>query len=79
MMGSADDSWLWINNGPVVELPGIHDFERLRYDIPLQAGQYPIEIWFAHRASELSAFSFRVIEGDVAICYPDFETDASAP
>lgn len=73
-LGSQDDAWVYVNGDPVAENPGIHDFTRDTYYAHLEAGPYPIEVWFAHRGSEDSAFSFRILSGDVSICYPDFGT-----
>jgi hypothetical protein len=78
-LGSSDDSWVHVNGEPIAEKPGIQDFVRDEFEVYLDAGQYPIEVWYAHRASELAGFSFRVLSGDVAICYPDFETSGAGP
>jgi hypothetical protein len=72
-LGSADDSWVYVNGQPIASRPGIQEFVREPYEVYLEAGQYPIEVWFAHRASDASGFSFRVLQGDASICYPDFE------
>jgi len=77
MLGSQDDAWVYINGGEVASQPGIHPFARQVYSEYLDAGQYPIEIWFVHRGSETSGFSFRPISGDVKLCYPDFGTPAN--
>lgn len=74
-LASSDDSWVWVNGGPVAEKPGIQDFVRDEFGVWLEAGQYPIEVWFAHRASDNPGMSFRVLSGDVSICYPDFEEE----
>jgi hypothetical protein len=74
-LASSDDSWVYVNNGPIAEKPGIQEFVRDQYDVYLEAGQYPIEVWYVHRASDLAGFSFRQLSGDVSICYPDFEGD----
>ena len=78
-LGSSDDSWVYVNGDPIAEKPGIQDFVRDEFEVYLDAGQYPIEVWYSHRASELAGFSFRVLSGDVAICYPDFETSGAGP
>ncbi|MEQ1504565.1 MAG: hypothetical protein ABMB14_20165 [Myxococcota bacterium] len=76
LLGAQDDVWVYVNGDPIAEQPGIHDtFERTKYDIYLDAGQYPIEVWYAHRGSEISAMSFRVVSGDVSVCYPTFGED----
>lgn len=79
LLGSSDDSFVSVNGEAIAEKPGIHPLVRDRYDIGLEAGQYPIELWFAHRGSPQAALSFRVIEGDVSICYPEFTEDPGTP
>lgn len=74
-LGSADDSWVVVDGQIVADNSGIQDFVRERFTVSLDSGQYPIEVFFAHRASEVSAMSFRVLSGDVSICYPDFGED----
>lgn len=72
-LGSSDDSWVYVNGDPIASKPGIQDFVRDEFTVYLDPGPYPIEVWYAHRGSEVSGFSFRVLSGDVSICYPDFE------
>jgi hypothetical protein len=78
MLGSQDDSWVYITRGNdkilVAGKPGIQPFERDVFDYDLDPGQYPIDIWFIQRGSETSGFSFRSLSGDVKFCYPDFGT-----
>jgi len=75
-LGSSDDAWVYIDNRPVIEQPGLQDFDPQQHTIDLDGGQYPIEILFAHRdAADVSGFRFRVLSGDVSLCYPDFEED----
>lgn len=72
-LGSADDSWVIVDGQIVADKSGLQkDFARDRYSVNLDSGQYPIEVYFAHRAAETSGMSFRVLSGDVSICYPDF-------
>jgi hypothetical protein len=73
-LGSQDDAWVYVNEEPIASRPGIQAYVREPYDVWLEAGQYPIEVWFVHRGSESSGFSFRVLSGDVSVCYPDFGT-----
>ncbi len=75
VMGSSDDSWLFVDGEPVVELPGIKPFERQTTTFSLRAGVAPIDVYYAHRASEESGMAFRVVEGDVSICFADFSGD----
>lgn len=73
--GSADDGWILVDKQVVVANPGVHPFEPESYLIPLAAGQYPVDLRFAQRAGEESGFRFRVLGGDVTLCYPDFSDD----
>jgi len=75
ILGSSDDSWLFIGDEPVIERPGIQAFERTSETFRMDAGVAPIDIYYAHRASEESGFAFRVISGDISICYGDLQGD----
>jgi fibro-slime domain-containing protein len=79
LLGSSDDAWVYIDGEPVASLPGIHEAELTRFDVGLGAGQYPIEVYYVHRASPVSALNFRVLGGDVKICYPAWEDDPETP
>lgn len=70
--GTADDGWVLVDKQVAVARPGVQPFEPETFDIPLAAGQYPVDLRFAQRAGEESAFRFRVLGGDVTFCYPDF-------
>jgi hypothetical protein len=70
-LGSADDSWVIVNGTPIASKPGIQEYERETFSVSLDAGQYPLEILYAHR-QDGSGFSFRVLSGDVKICYPEY-------
>ncbi|MEN0065641.1 MAG: hypothetical protein AAGA48_26100 [Myxococcota bacterium] len=75
VVGSSDDSWVYIDGDPVVERPGIQSFERETYTFEMDAGVAPIDVYYAHRASDESGFAFRVVEGDVSICFADFSEE----
>lgn len=78
-LGSADDSWVLVDGEPIANKAGLQKtFERERFTVNLDSGQYPIEVYFAHRAAQTSGMSFRVLNGDVSICYPDFEEEQTA-
>jgi len=74
LLASQDDSWVYVDSQLIASKPGIQPFVRDSYTVNLKAGQYPIDVWFIHRGSETSGFSFRPVSGDFAICYPDFGT-----
>lgn len=72
LLGSQDDAWILLNDEVVVARPGIRDFEPETISFPVQAGQFPIELRYAHRAGSSSGLRFRVLGGDVSLCHPDF-------
>lgn len=71
-LGAADDVWIKVGDEVVFSRYGIHDFEPATYSIPLEAGQFPFELLYAHRSGQ-SGLRFRVLEGDVSLCYAEFE------
>jgi hypothetical protein len=71
-LGSVNDSWVLADKSVVVTNVGDTEFEPATERFDLAAGQYPFDVRFAQRAGEESAFRFRVLGGDVSICYPDF-------
>ena len=78
-LGSSDDAWVYIEGQPAIENPGLQEFNPQQYSVELSGGQYPIEVLFAHRDIEhVSSFRFRVLSGDVSICYPDFGASEEA-
>lgn len=78
VVGSSDDAWVYIDGEPVVERPGIQPFERQTYTFELDAGVAPIDVYYAHRASDESGFSFRLVSGDVLLCYGDYSEEEEA-
>jgi fibro-slime domain-containing protein len=70
--GSADDAWVVMNDEIIAALPGIHEFEPQTLTVHVDAGQYPVEVFFAHRKSAVSGFRFRILSGDVIQCYADY-------
>ncbi len=75
-LGSGGDSWVLLDDEVIASLPGVHEFDPLTLDIPLESGQYPLEIRYAHRGGD-AGFRFRVLSGDVSICYPEFNDSNS--
>lgn len=71
-LGSATDGWVLIDGDVFAAQPGVHTFAPETFTAQLAAGQYPLDIRSAQRGGEASGFRFRVLEGDVSICYPDF-------
>lgn len=71
-LGSADDVWIEIGNEEVLADSGVKPFEPQTYRLNVDAGQYPLDVYYAHRSGD-SGFRFRVLEGDVSICYAQYE------
>ncbi|MEZ4317713.1 MAG: PA14 domain-containing protein [Myxococcota bacterium] len=76
-LGSADDVWILLDDEVIFAQPGIKDFEPQTYTLQLDAGQYPLEIRYAHRAGQ-NGFRFRVTSergppNGVSICYAEYD------
>ena len=74
-VGSADDGWVILDDALIAAQPGIHPFAPATFTVDVAAGQYPLDIRMAQRAGTDSAFRFRVLSGDVSICYPAFDEE----
>jgi hypothetical protein len=74
VLGSSDDAWVFLDNTELVSLPGVHSYEEVTPTIDIDSGQYPIIVRYAHRADD-NGFRFRILSGDVSLCYPSFGTD----
>ena len=72
VIGAADDFWLYIDDQLVYFQAGIHDFDSATVPIPLEDGQYKMEMLYAHRSGE-NGMRFRLLSDEAVICYPDFE------
>lgn len=70
-VGASDDLWIYIDNEVKYLQPGINDFDSHLITIPMESGQYPIEIFYAHRSGN-SGLRFFLISEEAAICPPDF-------
>ncbi|MCB9670814.1 MAG: hypothetical protein H6736_04440 [Alphaproteobacteria bacterium] len=71
-LGSADDVWIYVGDDLVFSHYGVRRFEPETYSVSLDAGQYPFEVRYAHRSGE-SGMRFRVLNGDVSLCYARYE------
>ena len=74
IFGSSDDAWVHLDEDPIAELPGVHPFQQDIYQVNIDSGQYPIQVRYAHRSGN-SGFRFRVLSGEVSICYPNFDDE----
>lgn len=74
IFGSSDDAWIHLDGTPLAELPGVHPFQQNVLTVGIDSGQFPLLVRYAHRSGP-SGFRFRVLSGEVQICYPDFEDE----
>ncbi|NCG22116.1 MAG: hypothetical protein GWP91_24130 [Rhodobacterales bacterium] len=74
VLGASDDAWVSLDDDILAAQPGVHEMASITYNVDVRSGQFPLVIRYAHRAGD-SGFRFRVLSGDVAICYPDFSED----
>lgn len=74
LFGANTDAWILLDDTPIAEIVGAQVFEQSVRNVSIDSGQYPIVIRYAHRGGN-SGFRFRVLGGDVQICYPDFEDE----
>lgn len=77
VLGAADDAWVFWKGEQIAAQPGLHPFETERIRVSVDAGQAPIELYYAHRGSPESGFRFRVVEGDVKVCLPEYEDESA--
>lgn len=71
LLGASSDAWVLLGEEVWISAPGPQAFAPEVYALPLGGGVYPLDVRAAHRAGD-SAVRFRVVSGDVQICYPDF-------
>lgn len=74
-LGAASDAWVLLDGEVIASITGSPEFAPQTVTVTLDAGQYPLEIRYAHRVAATSGFRFRAVEGDTSICYPEFGDD----
>ena len=72
IFGAADDAWVIIDDEIEASVLGAPAMDPQLVDVYLSPGQYPIRVRYAHRKATAAGFRFRVVGGDVSICYPEF-------
>jgi len=58
-MTSDDDSWLFINDQIVIDIAGVHPARTKKGSVQLNAGLYETSIFYAERATNGAAFTFK--------------------
>ena len=71
-LGATTDGWVLLDDQVVASVDASLAYAPQTLDIALRSGVYPLDIRMAQRAGGNAGFRFRVISGDVNICYPDF-------
>jgi len=71
VLAASSDAWILLNDEVIASVEGSEEFEAITINRQIDSGVYPIEIRFTHRMGA-AGFRFRVANGDVLICFPDF-------
>lgn len=74
-LGATTDGLVLLDDQVIASVEGSLDYAPQTLDISLRSGVYPLDVRMAHRAGGNAGFRFRVVSGDVNICYPDFSGD----
>ena len=73
-LGAATDAWLLIDEQEVAAVTGARELVTESFDLRLETGQFPMDLYHGHRGGDTAGFRFRVVSGAVSICYPDYDT-----
>ncbi len=72
LLGAADDAWVLRGDEVVASVRGAEWLEAQVFAVDVSPGQYPLTVRYAHRAADEAGLRFRVVGGDVTVCYPDY-------
>lgn len=72
LIATTSDAWVVIDGEVVASSLGLKTYEITEHRKRLTGGQYPIEVYYAHRGGQ-SGFRFRITGGDIKACYPAFD------
>ena len=56
----------------VAVVAGAAQMDPIVVDVAMRPGQFPVRVRYAHRKASDAGFRFRVLGGDVSVCYPEF-------
>ena len=73
-LGAASDAWILVNE-ELLASQSAPEFLSENVDLDLKSGQYPLDLRMGQRAGDDAGFRFRVLSGDVQICYPDYSAE----
>lgn len=71
-LGASTDAWVLLDDTVVASVEGAREYRPENTTLTLRAGVYPLDLRMAHRGGPEAGFRFRVVSGEVLVCYPDF-------
>lgn len=74
-LGASTDGWVLLDETVVASVEASPIYAPQTVALSIRSGVYPLDVRMAHRGGGDSGFRFRVVSGNVAICYPDFTGD----
>ncbi len=76
VLAGSSDAWVMLGESKevIASIEGVDEFTVLDVTHRIDSGVYPIQIRYSHRMGS-AGFRFRVVQGDVIICFPDFSED----
>ncbi len=74
-LGATTDGWVMLDDEIVASVEGARTYAPENVSLGIRAGVYPLDVRMVHRGGGDAAFRFRVVSGNVAICYPEFSEE----
>ncbi|MFM7203154.1 MAG: hypothetical protein ACKO6N_20390 [Myxococcota bacterium] len=71
-IAAATDLWIYLGD-ELLAFPGPQKFDLITLEKTLNAGQYPVEVYFAQRAQPESGLRIAYSGKDIKLCYPSYE------
>lgn len=72
ILGATSDAYVLVDGQVVASVQAADAFEPVEVPVELTAGQFPLEVRFAHRMGT-AGLRVRFAADDVVVCYPDFD------
>ncbi|MEC7947844.1 MAG: hypothetical protein VX265_09775, partial [Myxococcota bacterium] len=70
--GATSDAFVLVDGRLVASVQASDTFDPVEIPVQLTAGQFPLEVRFAHRMGT-AGLRARFASEDAIVCYPDFE------